>query len=276
MSMTIENAFVKQFEGEVHDAFQRQGSKLRRTVRTRTGVQGSSCVFQRIGKGLADTKDRHQKVPVMDAEHESVEVVLQDYYAGDYVDRLDELKLNIDERQALARAGAYALGRKTDQLIIDALDEATATVGDADKPLTKSKVLAALELLGAEDVPDDGERYAVVGWKQWANLLDLPEFASAEYVGAENLPWQGTQAKSWLGTMWIAHSGLPFDDTVAAKPRTCFWYHKSAVAHAIGQDVTSDISWVGEKAAHFVANWMSQGAGLIDPAGCIKMICSEA
>jgi len=274
MSMTIDRAFVKQFEGEVHDAFQRQGSKLRRTVRTRSGVQGSSCVFQRIGKGLAQTKPRHDFVPQMNAEHISIEVGLEDYYAGDYVDRLDEMKVNIDERQALARAGAYALGRQTDQLIIAALDQTTNSAGDATKALTKAKVLAALEQLGAEDVPDDGERYAVVGWKQWANLLDLPEFASAEYVGAENLPWQGTQAKSWLGTMWIAHSGLPFDS--GAKKRTCFWYHKSAVAHAIGQDVTSDISWVGERAAHFVANWMSQGAGLIDPAGCIKMICSEA
>jgi len=274
MSMTIDRAFVKQFEGEVHDAFQRQGSKLRRTVRTRNNVRGSSCVFQRIGKGLAQTKPRHDFVPQMNAEHFSVEVALQDFYAGDYVDRLDEMKVNIDERQALARAGAYALGRQTDQLIIAALDETTVTAGDATKPLTKAKVLGALELLGAEDVPDDGERYAVVGWKQWANLLDLPEFASAEYVGAENLPWQGTQAKSWLGTMWIAHSGLPFD--AGSKERTCFWYHKSAVAHAIGQDVTSDISWVGERAAHFVANWMSQGAGLIDAAGCIKMICSEA
>lgn len=273
MSSTIDRAFVKQFEGEVHDAFQRQGSKLRRTVRVRNKVVGSTCVFQRIGKGVAQTKLRHDFVPQMNAEHFSVEIALQDFYAGDYIDRLDELKVNIDERQALARAGAYALGRQTDQLIIDALATATATAGDATKPLNKAKVLGALEMLGTEDVPDDGERYAIVGWKQWANLLDLPEFASAEYVGADQLPWQGTQAKSWLGTMWIAHSGLPFDP--ATNQRTCFWYHKSAVGHAIGQDVTTDVSWVGERAAHFVANWMSQGAGLIDAAGCIKMLCSE-
>ncbi|MFW5680286.1 MAG: phage capsid protein [Pseudomonadota bacterium] len=272
MSMSIDKAFVKQFEGEVHQAFQRQGSKLRPTVRARNGVRGSSCVFQRIGKGIADTKVRHGFVPQMNAEHVSIEVALTDYYAGDYIDRLDELKVNIDERQALARAGAYALGRQTDQLIIEALAQTTSVVGDATTPLTKVKVLEALEALGAEDVPDDGERYAVVGWKQWANLLDLPEFASAEYVGSDNLPWQGTQAKSWLGTMWIAHSGLPLEGT----QRTCFWYHKSAVGHAIGQDVTSDISWVGERAAHFVANWMSQGAGLIDPAGCVSFVCNEA
>ncbi|MFM7609410.1 MAG: phage capsid protein, partial [Alphaproteobacteria bacterium] len=38
MSGTIEQAFVKQFEAEVAEAYQRQGSKLRPTVRSKTGV----------------------------------------------------------------------------------------------------------------------------------------------------------------------------------------------------------------------------------------------
>jgi hypothetical protein len=80
------------------------------------------------------------------------------------------------------------------------------------------------------------------------------------------------QAKMWLGSMWIPHSGLPVVDGV----RTCFWFHKSAVGHAIGQDVVTDITWHGDRAAHFVANSMSQGAGLIDPAGVIKLPCLEA
>ena len=136
--------------------------------------------------------------------------LLVDFYAGDWIDRLDELKTNIDERQVLAHAGAFALGRKTDELIIDACSArrpdtpATAATG-----LTKAKVLQAFEELGAADVPDDGQRFAVIGWKQWSDLLDLQEFASAEFVGDDQLPWRGTQAKRWLGTLWLPHSGLP-------------------------------------------------------------------
>jgi len=62
---------------------------------------------------------------------------------------------------------------------------------------------------GGKDVPDDGQRYAVIGWKQWSDLLALPEFASTDYVGEQDLPWRGSQAKRWLGTVWIPHSGLP-------------------------------------------------------------------
>ncbi|MGF1475210.1 MAG: phage capsid protein [Geminicoccaceae bacterium] len=272
MSITIDQAFVKQFEGEVHDAYQRQGSKLRHTVRVKNEVRGSSTVFQKVGKGTAATKARHGMVPVMNVEHSTTEIMLVDYYAGEWIDGLDELKTNIDERQVLARAGAYALGRKTDELIIQALASATAMTAGGDRELDIAKVLEAFEMLGEADVPDDGERYAVIGWKQWSDLLNFPQFASAEYVGEDALPWHGTQAKRWLGTMWVPHSGLPFDNGV----RDCFWFHKSAVGHAVGQDVTTDVTWHGDRASHFVANSMSQGAALIDMEGVVKMPCLEA
>ena len=106
MSTSIDQAFIKQFEREVHEAYQRQGSKLRNTVRTIGNVNGSSAVFQKIGTGTASTKAIDGVVPVMNLAHSSVEVTLQDFYAGDWIDRLGELKINIDERQVIANAGA--------------------------------------------------------------------------------------------------------------------------------------------------------------------------
>jgi hypothetical protein len=272
LSTSINQAFIKQFEQEVHQAYQRMGSKLRNTVRVKNGVQGSSAVFQKVGKGSASTKARHGKVPVMNIDHTPVECQLLDYYAGDWVDRLDELKINIDERQVLANAGAFALGRKTDDLIIAALTQTTHVAGAGTDGLTKAKVLEAFEMLGDMDVPDDGQRYAVIGWKQWSDLLDIPEFADADFVGQDELPWRGTQAKHWLGTLWLPHSGLELNSGV----RNCFWYHRSAIGHAIGQDVITDVTWHGDRAAHFVSNSMSQGACLVDGDGVIEMPCLES
>ncbi|MBX2834764.1 MAG: hypothetical protein KTR28_07315 [Micavibrio sp.] len=274
MSTTIDQAFIKQFESEVHMAYQRQGSKLRNTVRTISNVNGSSAVFQKIGTGTASTKSTHGMVPVMNLDHSNIEVVLQDYYAGDWIDRLDELKTNIDERQVIAAAGASALGRKTDELIIDALEEAsTYTIADDNIGMTKAKILEAFELFGENDVPDDGQRYCIVGWKQWSELLQIDEFVSAEYIGNDALPFASiTQAKMFLGTVFIPHSGLPIDGNDI---RSCFWYHKTAVGHASASDVATDVSWHGDRAAHFVNNMMSQGAGLIDEAGVITINCDE-
>ena len=271
MSMSIDQAFVKQFEREVHGAYQRQGSKLRATVRVKNGVRGSSTVFQCVGKGAAGTKARHGLVPIMNVDFSTVEAQLVDYYAGEWVDALDELKTNIDERQVLANAGAYALGRKTDEIVIEAMQGAEQVIGSAATGLTKEKVLEAFEVLGAADVPDDGQRFAIIGWKQWSDLLNLPEFANAEFAGDDQLPWRGTQAKFWLGTLWMPHSGLPLEDGV----RSCFWYHRSAIGHAVGQDVRTDVTWHGDRAAYFVCNMMSQGAALVDGSGVVMMPCLE-
>ncbi|CAK0746003.1 Phage major capsid protein [Azospirillaceae bacterium] len=272
MSTSVNQAFIKQFEREVHDAYQRMGSKLRATVRSKGNVQGATTVFQKVGKGTASTKARHGAVPVMNIDHTPVECTLADYYAGDWVDQLDELKTNIDERTVIANAGAYALGRKTDELLITELNRSTNYAGANTDGLTKAKVLTAFEMLGSADVPDDGQRYAVVGWKQWSQLLGIDEFANADYVGPDELPWRGTQAKRWLGTLWMPHSGL----TASGGVRLCHWYHKTAIGHASGADVKTDISWHGDRAAHFVNNMMSQGACLIDATGVVTLRCLES
>lgn len=276
MTVSIDKAFVKQFQSEVHEAYQRLGSKLRPTVRSKSEVRGSSTVFQRVGRGIAGTKARHGFVPVMNIDHTTVECFLQDFYAGDWVDRLDELKINHDERQVIANAGAYALGRKTDELIIAGLDATTQAVTGAGpladtQPLTKEKVLRAFEMLGATDVPDDGQRFAVVGWKQWSDLLAIDEFSNSAYVGEDELPWKGTQAKRWLGTLWMPHSGLIKLGAV----RQCYWYHRTAVGHAAGSEVVTDVSWHGDRAAWFVNNMMSQGAVMIDADGVVRMRAAE-
>ncbi|MBC8159106.1 MAG: hypothetical protein H8E94_07230 [Alphaproteobacteria bacterium] len=130
MSMDVSDSFVKHFQAEVHMNYQQMGSKLRNTVRVKNGIVGSSTTFQKVGKGTASTKARHGKVPVMSIDHDPVECALYDYYAGDWVDKLDELKSNINEHSVVSKAGAYALGRKTDELIVAELETDITWHGD--------------------------------------------------------------------------------------------------------------------------------------------------
>ncbi|MBR7158342.1 MAG: hypothetical protein IKD08_01505 [Alphaproteobacteria bacterium] len=268
MSTTINLAFTKQFEAEVHQAYQQNGSKLRGTVRFKSDVKGSSTTFQKVGKGIAGVKARHGLVPVMNLDHTPVECFLYDYYAGDWLDSLDEMKVGHDEREVIINAGAYALGRKTDELIINALANAENTVGDYSTGLSKSLILDAFSALNEKDVPDDGQRFGIVGPREWNFLLSLPEFSDANYVGDE-FPWlKGSESRKWLGIVWIMHTGLP---ETSAGGRDCFIYHKTAVGHASGQDVKSDVSWHGDHAAYFINNMMSQGSVLIDNDGIVKI-----
>jgi hypothetical protein len=277
MSTSIDTAFIKQFESEVHVAYQRMGSMLRNTVRVKNGVRGLDTTFQKVGKGVAGQKSRHGKVPVMNVEHTNVVCTLGDWYAGDWVDKLDELKINIDERRILAEAGAFALGRKTDDLIITAAETSTntsVTGGTFNDGLDLSDATAIMQEFGNSDVPDDGNRFAVIGWAQWNHLLQIPQFASADYVN--DMPYtRGTQAKRWLSFTWIPMStsdgGLGNDGTST----TCLFYHRSALGHAIGSEVQSDVTWHGDYASHFINNMMSQGSCLIDETAVIKLAIND-
>ena len=66
MALSIDQAFITQFESEVHLAYQRAGAKLKNTTRQVNNVTGNTARFQKIGKGEAVTKSRHAEVTSMD------------------------------------------------------------------------------------------------------------------------------------------------------------------------------------------------------------------
>ncbi|QGY39668.1 hypothetical protein GM415_05900 [Pseudodesulfovibrio cashew] len=271
MSTTIANSFVTEYADMVHQSYQQRGSKIRNTVRLQTKVEGSKCVFQKVGKGTAGKKTRHGNVPLMNLNHTSVSCTLSDWYAAEYVDKLDELKDKQDEQKVAADAGAWALGRKIDELVISKMIGATNVVAEATSGLTKDKILQAFGTLNANDVADDGHRFALVGPHQWNELLNIQEFKSSDFSG-EQYPWlKGTESRTWLGITWMFHTGLPLDTGT----RSCFIYHRNALGLAEGQDVKAYVDWVPEKAAHLVDHMLSAGACLIDPDGVIEIQCDD-
>ena len=274
MASSITNAFITQFEAEVHMAYQRMGSKLKNLVRTVNGVNGSSVKFQKVAKGAANTKARHAEVVAMDLSHTAVSATLTDYYAADYVDKLDELKVNIDERQVIAQSAAYALGRKTDDVIIDVLKGATSIANNVNSSATGMSLIKAknmMETFNTNDVPDDNQRYWAIGPKQWSDLLSVDQFSRVEYVGPQDLPFaNGMTAKRWMGFLFFVHSGL----TVATDRQTLA-FHKSALGLGVGTDVKTEVNYVPEKVSHLITSMISLGAVEIDGDAARVQLCAE-
>lgn len=284
MSTSIDIAFVKQYEREVHNVFQRHGGHLQMAVRRKTNVVGSSTTYQKIGKGTATTKARHGTITPMNLAHTAVSCDLEDFYAGDWVDKLDEAKIDHDERGAIADGGAWALGRKVDEQILEKLDATTQTAVSwnvTSRAHILSSLLAMTEALDDNDAPNDNGRYGVLTPRAWAQAMTVKEFASADYVGANGLPFTegapaGPRWKEWMNVKWKQHSGCPGKGTATAK---VFVWHRSAVGYASAKaagnvagnaPVVADITWHGDRAAHFVNHMMSGGACLIDDAGVVE------
>jgi hypothetical protein len=267
MANTINNAFITQFESEVHLAYQRMGSKLRNTVRQANNVNGSTVKFQIIGKGAANTKARGADVTAMEVAHSNVTATLTDHYAPEYIDKLDELKINIDERQAVAQSAAYALGRKTDDLITAALDAGanSTAINDTAGALVKADFLTMFETLGTADIPEDGKRFLALAPAAYADLFNITEFASSDFVGDQNLPFAGgASMKEFMGIKCFATSAVAGGKN--------FLYHSSAIGLGVGSDVQTEVNYVAEKVAHLVTAHMSMGAVVIDSDGVYEVL----
>jgi hypothetical protein len=281
MSATVSNAFITQFEAEVHMAYQRKGSKLKNLVRTVNGVSGESVKFQKVGTGEATSKARHAEVVAMNISHTNVTATLADFYASDYVDKLDELKTNIDERAVIANNAAYALGRKTDSIITDAMASATTLANNAgaqggtvatDMNVAKFQEMQAL--FGTNDVPDDNQRYWAIGPNQWSDLLADDQWSRMEYIGSNELPFAGMNytAKRFLGFLTFVHSGL---DTSGSTDRHTIAWHKSSMGLGVGSEVRTEVNYIPEKVAHLMTSYLSMGSILIDTNGIRVQKCAE-
>jgi hypothetical protein len=270
---TIDVAFTKQFESEVHLAYQRMGSKLLNTVRRKTNVVGKSTTFQKIGKGTAGTKTRGGQVPILNLVHTNVECTLLDRYGGEFVDKLDELKIEHDERGSVSMSIAAALGRASDADIVAITDTFTGETTDTGV-VTQPKVEEAFEALGNNDVPDDGQRFLSVAPQGWTDLMGLGPFASLDYVPESDLPFPkvGFSAKNWFSFNVFMFSGLTL---TGGTIRENVAFHKSAVGHASGQDVALDVTWQGKEQAHLLVGYMSMQACLIDDEGGYRIRSTE-
>lgn len=285
MSTSIDQAFITSFEAKVHEVFQRTGAYLKDAVRLKTDVVGATAVFQKVGKGVATTKSRHGTIVPMNQDHTAPSTTLQDFYAGDWVDKLDEAKININDRDVIASGGAMALGRKVDDQITTVLDTTTQsaiTITMTNKGTVLATLLEWAEAAWANDVPNDGQVYAVMTPRLWSQAMTLDQFQNSDYVTADGMEFKSGPSvgkgkwKDWMGVKWKMQTGLPGATTASGK--SWIW-HKTAVGYAIARSagnvagreaVAADITWHGDRAAHFVNNMMSGNSVMIDDTGVIE------
>ena len=125
MAQSITNAFVTLFDEEVKQAYQGE-ALLRGTMRTRTGVQGNTVKFPKIGKGVATVRVPQTDVTPLNVTYSQVTATMSDYIAAEYSDIFHQSHVNFDERRDLVQVVSKAIARRMDQRSIDALDAAAS------------------------------------------------------------------------------------------------------------------------------------------------------
>lgn len=284
MSTNLSPAFTELFDAEVKHAYQ-GASQLAGTVRTRNGVVGSVVNFPTVGKGAATVRTPQTPVVPLNTAFATVACTLVDYNAAEYSDIFNQLKVNFDERSELAQVVGGAIGRRQDQIILDAVAAATAgttvantvvTSGSASaSDLNVGKIIAAAEALNTANVPS-ADRHMVIHASGLASLLADERAVSADYTQLQAL--QRGDINSFMGfTIHVLgdrdEGGLAKD---GSNDRTNFAFHKSAVGCAIGMGPKTEINYIPDHTSWLVNGMISMGAVAIDANGIVDITTRES
>lgn len=280
MAIAVSNAFVTLFDAEVKQAYQASRA-LAGLVRERNGVEGSTVKFPKIGKGTATVRVPQTDVSPLNVSYSQVTATMADWNAAEYSDIFHQQKVNFDERRELVSVVSNAIGRRMDQIILDALAASSTSltvansVGGATTNLNVAKLRRAKKLLDQNNVPMDG-RAMIISASGLEGLLGETQTTSADFNSVRALV--SGEIDTFLGFKFVtigdrAEGGLAIDGSL---DRVCFAFHRDAVGLGIGMNQRTEINYVPEKTSFLVNSMFSAGAVAIDDEGIVKITCRES
>lgn len=200
MSFQVTEAFVQEFSSNVYVLSQQKGSKLRPFVRQET-INGKAKALDRIGAVEAIEKTgRHSNTPQMDTPHSRRWIYLKDYEWADLIDDLDKVRMLNDPTSEYMMAAMWAMGRKQDEVILQAADMVVKTGEDAagtvSLPLTQQlaasdgtalsnlnvqTLIKVKSRFGVNDVDEGMQVHMAVNQLQLDSLLADNKVTSGDY-----------------------------------------------------------------------------------------------
>ena len=272
MSVYLNTVAVTEYDEQVKESFQGIGL-LRMCVTVRNNVTGEDYRFQQIGKGIAHkrTAPSSDSIP-MNIEYSKVLVILEDWDADEYTDMFMKKEVNFDEVRELAQVILKALGRRFDQTIIDAVNDARAALvaignivvhGTTGLDLAKLSDVAQL----MDDLEIDGDnRFFVGSTKAKQQLLTTTEASSSDYNTVKTLVRGEIDTFYGFTFVWFGkreEGGLYKTGDI----RDCFAFHQSSIGTAVGIDPSTEVNYVPQKKSHLSAGQMKLGSIVRDLEG---------
>lgn len=283
MSRNLSSVAAKEFDSEVKHAYQ-GNSLLRQCVRIRNGVTADTYNFRRMGKGLATerTAPSADVVP-MNIDHQLKPAALTDWDASEYTDIYNQAEVNFQEVEELSQTIASALGRRDDQLIIDAWGTGTysatpaagegglvdTNVGGAGTGMSVAKLRAGVKFLNKIEAPKE-DRYCLIDADGLDDLLAETEVTSSDYNAVKALV-QG-EVNTFLGLEFKvigtrAEGGLPLNGSI----QDAYIWHKTSTGSAISKDLETRVDWSVDKKSWLSTGSHKAGVALIDNEGVVKL-----
>lgn len=270
MSIYLTDVDVTEFDSMVKAVYQSEGFKLRGAAYTKSNVVGSTVQFPVQQKGIAQQKATQDDVVPMNIDYDPITATMQNWHAAEYSDIFDQAEVNFDDKKYLAAACAHAIGRRSDQIMIDALEASgtSNTIAAGGTGFTYAKYLEMNKFFSSVGVNRNEQRYVAISAAAEEDLLNEDKFINRDYTTANLLSDGRLDGKTVMGYHWVvipdnAEGGLPSGETYA-------WAER-AMGFATGIDMRTDISYEYIKTSWLVNTVFKACSTAIDATGIVTI-----
>lgn len=270
MSTQVPNWWVPQIVDGIIHAVQSKGFTLRNTTRRPSRVQSNQAQFNTIGKGTATKANRADNAVPMNLSKDKVLATIEDYEAFEEIWHHDLAKMTAVEMDEAKTAGGMALGRKFDEIIMDAVKaDALTSTGYVTKESTVAGMklelaIAACVQLQKRQAFMPGEMYCPMPALAFNQLCAYKQFNSADYTGPDLAYVTGAMRRSWNGVHWFVAPEELF--TVHDTNQFDFYlWHREGVGWADNgaADVNAKVVPMEKKIGWMLQMWMGGAAKVI-------------
>jgi len=290
MSNQASEAHIQTYTARVGHLLQQRGSKLMSGVSTESHTGKSAQVVQQYGAVEAmEITDRHADTELTSTPQTSRWVRPSDWGVADMVDKEDLIRSMTDPKSDFAMAQTMGLGRKQDDLIIDAIfgsnftgeDGGTSVTATADGQtsvpsggagMTVAKLRTAKKNLMAAELDLDHEMlYMALTAEQIDDLYTETQIVSIDYNSNKVLV--DGRVQSFMGWNFIHCERLTVD---GASARRCPGWAKSGLVFATWNGIETSTDRRPDKWNNWqVMSKGTWGATRTEGAKTVEVLCTE-
>lgn len=286
MALSLTNVQQIEFDELVKIEYRSRGFILRDTIRLRTDVIGNQVQFRKVGQIIALPTAYMANLNLQDPGFTAFLATLIKYAAPTGVDEIQDLTVNFDTKRELAMLVAMSIGRRSDQIMIDAL---TANPGTtiavnavpagtpvANQNLTYFKLRQVVGTFEQNAVPV-GERFMACSGNNLSALLADDHITSRFFTSNDAVVDGQLNYKELLGMNFriipnMTEGGLLLTGTI----RTCLAWHKMSSGMGIGQDMRVEIHYIPQQTTWLVNGLFFAGAVVVDNRGVFAVLADES
>lgn len=274
MSIEAPNWYTTQYDTRVNHILQNEGFMLRGTTAPPVQVVGNTLQFFILGKGEAtEMSQTVEMITPQNLGKDTVSVTMADFQFAEFVRHGEPERISVEFKSAIQEAGAMALGRKFDRIILQAMDDEDInieTIGDGTAAISPIDVSTGKAEINSIGMMKMNEFFCPLPSMAWEQLKLYKVFNNADYTGPDLNFKNNVEAKTWNNINFFQLPDDAFTSPDTGEVYTYLW-NRRTVGFGSNYAITTHITFENLFTSWLYNSVMSGAAKVLQTPGVRRL-----